>query len=66
MAMGWFTAKDAPSDKPVRGKTISDSDWHKLQARAAKANKQQAAMFSHEANKRREQGRDNYRKRHHN
>lgn len=54
--MGWFTAKDAPSDRPVKGKTISDAEWRSLQRRSK-------TKSSTEGSKR---GAESYRKRHHN
>lgn len=64
--MGWFTAKDVPSDEPVRGKTISDKGWQNLQARAAKANPKLAQFGSEESIRATRRGTENYRNRHRN
>jgi hypothetical protein len=64
--MGWFTAKDAPSDEPVRGKTISDKAWKALQARARSAHPERDRFGSDQNVKAARQGRDNYRNRHRN
>ncbi|MHA6626861.1 hypothetical protein ACU61A_15610 [Pseudonocardia sichuanensis] len=64
--MGWFTGKDAPSDEPVRGKTIPDKDWRALQTRAAKRNPEQVSFGSREQREAIKRGADNYRNRHRN
>jgi hypothetical protein len=62
----WFTAKDVPSDEPVRGKTIPDQDWRALQTRAAKSDPEQARFGSAKAREATKRGADNYRNRHRN
>jgi hypothetical protein len=64
--MGWFTAKDAPSDEPVRGQTIPDEDWRALQTRAVKADPESARFGSAKAVEGSRRGADNYRNRHRN
>lgn len=59
--MGWFTAKDAPSDEPVRGKTISDKDWWSLQSRVVATR-----VSEREQREGAKRGAANYRNRHRN
>lgn len=66
MSTNWFTAKDAPSDEPVRGKTIGDTDWRGLQDRALKANPPMRDMFSPDSIAASKRGAENYRNRHRN
>jgi hypothetical protein len=64
--MGWFTAKDAPSDEPVRGKTIDDRSWFSLQSRAAKADPDRARFGSAKSVEGSRRSTENYRNRHRN
>lgn len=60
--MGWFTGK--PDDgEATAAATISDTEWRKLQDRAAKANPQQASMFTEDSRRAAERGQANYRNR---
>jgi hypothetical protein len=58
----WFTAKDAPSKEPVRGKTISDAEWQTLKDRQ----KGLPEITMREAGRRMKHTEDNYHNRHRN
>jgi hypothetical protein len=60
--MGWFTAKDAPSNEPVHGKTINDQEWQALKDRQSN----QPGISLREAGRRMQHAEDNYRNRHQN
>lgn len=61
--MGWFTGKqDSGPMDPDRG-TISDTEWRRLQERAAKANPDRVDSTSRKAAEQRKAAAVQYRKR---